>query len=398
MDVFIYTFLLLGSATFMGHLLFRIKMPQIIGEILGGILVGPVLLLILSLVFAKEKPEIIRYFSHEHASLMMQSIIDFSAVFIMLGAGLEIDIRDLLKAGRASFLTAVFGVIVPFSLGVYVGQNLLHLSLIGSLYIATSLSITAVALSVATLIQIGKLSTQVGMTIVGAAVVDDILGIIVLSVLTSLHSGNNVEIASLVFIFVKAFLFVGLSIWLGPVAGKFIFKKIEHLGLNERLSIILIWVFVFSMLAHFVKLHLMIGAFLGGLTIREYLRSNEVESIERWIWGFFAPLFFAWTGFSVTFSGGSLGMPLIYITSAAFIGKIFGGAIGAFLGGINFKHSIIVGIGMNGRAAVELVIANIALLNGIINREIYSAIVFMAIITAISTPILLKISAEKLKL
>ncbi|MCD6397840.1 MAG: cation:proton antiporter [Spirochaetaceae bacterium] len=398
MDVFIYTFLLLGSATYMGHLLSRIKMPQIIGEILGGILVGPVLLLILSLVFAKEKPEIIRYFSHEHASLMMQSIIDFSAVFIMLGAGLEIDIRDLLKAGKASFLTAVFGVIVPFLLGVYVGQNLLHLSLIGSLYIATSLSITAVALSVATLIQIGKLSTQVGMTIVGAAVVDDILGIIVLSVLTSLHSGNNVEISSLVFIFVKAFLFVGLSIWLGPVAGKFIFKKIEHLGLNERLSIILIWVFIFSMLAHFVKLHLMIGAFLGGLTIREYLRSNEVESIERWIWGFFAPLFFAWTGFSVTLSGGSLGMSLIYITSAAFIGKIFGGAIGAFLGGIKFKHSIIVGIGMNGRAAVELVIANIALLNGIISREIYSAIVFMAIITAISTPILLKISAEKLKL
>lgn len=382
----------------MGHLMVRLKQPEILGEILGGILVGPVALFLLSLLFVREKPEIIRYFSHEEASPLLQSIIDYSAVFIMLGAGLEIDRKDLIKAGRASVLTAVFGVIVPFSMGFYVGKVLLHLSLLASLYIATALSITAVALSVATLIQLGKLNTKPGITIIGAAVVDDILGIIILSVLTSLKSGGELQSFHLLLIFLKALAFIGISIIAGPWVGRFVFRNSENISSNERLSLVLIWVFVFSMIAHIVNLHVMIGAFLGGLTAREYLRSTEVENIERWIWGFFAPLFFAWTGFSVTLSGSSLGLSLLYIVLAAFAGKIIGGSIGALLGGIRPKHSIIVGIGMNGRAAVELVIANIALMEGIISREIYSSIVFMAIITAVSTPLLLNLSIKKLKL
>ncbi len=398
MDVFVYTFLLLGAATYMGHLMVRLKQPEILGEILGGILVGPVALFLLSLVFAREKPEIIRYFSHEEASPLLQSIIDYSAVFIMLGAGLEIDRKDLIKAGRASVLTAVFGVIVPFSMGFYVGKILLGLSLLASLYIATALSITAVALSVATLIQLGKLNTKPGITIIGAAVVDDILGIIILSVLTSLKSGGELQSFHLLLIFLKALAFIGISIIAGPWIGRLVFRNSENISSNERLSLVLIWVFVFSMIAHIVNLHVMIGAFLGGLTAREYLRSTEVENIERWIWGFFAPLFFAWTGFSVTLSGSSLGLSLLYIVGAAFAGKIIGGSIGALLGGMRPKHSIIVGIGMNGRAAVELVIANIALMEGIISREIYSSIVFMAIITAVSTPLLLNLSIKKLKL
>ncbi|RKX91317.1 MAG: hypothetical protein DRP59_08110 [Spirochaetes bacterium] len=398
MDVFVYTFLLLGAATYMGHLMVRLKQPEILGEILGGILVGPVALLLLSLIFANEKPEIVRYFSHEEASPLLQSIIDYAAVFIMLGAGLEIDRKDLIKAGKASILTAIFGVIVPFSMGFYVGKVLLDLPLLASLYIATALSITAVALSVATLIQLGKLNTKPGITIIGAAVVDDILGIIILSVLTSLKNGGDLESSYLLLKFLKALVFIGVSITAGPWIGRFVFRNSENISSNERLSLVLIWVFVFSMAAHIVNLHLMIGAFLGGLTAREYLRSTEVENIEQWIWGFFAPLFFAWTGFSVTLSGSSLGLSLLYIVLAAFAGKIIGGSIGAILGGIRPKHSIIVGIGMNGRAAVELVIANIALMEGIISREIYSSIVFMAIITAVSTPLLLNLSIKKLKL
>jgi len=398
MDVFVYTFLLLAAATYMGHLMVKFKQPEIAGEILGGVIVGPAALFVLSLIFVHEKPEIVRYFSHEEASVLLQSLIDFAAVFIMLGAGLEIDRKSLLKAGKASVLTTVFDVTVSFTLGFYVGDKLLHLPLLASLYIATSVSITAVALSVATLIEIGKLNTKPGLTIIGAAVVDDILGITILSVLTSLSSGNSLELKVIFFIFIKALLFIGLSIVIGPILGKMIFSRTEHLSLNERLSIILIWVFVFSMAAHLVKLHLMIGAFLGGLTIREHLRHNDVENIERWIWGFFAPLFFAWIGFSVTISGTSVGLSLLYIVLAAFIGKIFGGSLGALIGGIKPKYSLIVGIGMNGRAAVELVIANIALNNGIISRGIYSSVVFMAIIAAISTPFLLKFACKKLNL
>ena len=396
MDVFVYTFLLLASALFFGHLMIRLKQPQIVGEIIGGIIVGPVLLLILPKIFVPEGHAILRFFSHEEASDLMKAVIDFSGVFLMLGAGLETDLSDLLKVGKEAVLTAIFGVVVPFSLGYFASIKLLNLSTTASLYIAASVSITAVALSVATLIQIGKLNTKVGMTIIGAAVVDDIIGIVILSILTSIgNTGEIPHIGFLMKLILISVLFVVLSIALGPILGRFIFSKVEKLSLNERLSIVLLWVFVFSMLAHMAGLHLIIGAFFGGLTVRSFLRKGEIETIERWIWGFFAPLFFSWTGFSIVLSKEAFGLPLLVIVGVAFVGKIFGGALGAFISGIPLKKSLVVGIGMNARAAVELVVANIALNQGIINRPIYTSIVFMAMITSITTPILLKTFAEK---
>jgi len=396
MDVFVYTFLLLASALFFGHLMIRLKQPQIVGEIIGGIIVGPVLLLILPKIFVPEGHAILRFFSHEEASDLMKAVIDFSGVFLMLGAGLETDLSDLLKVGKEAVLTAIFGVVVPFSLGYFASIKLLNLSTTASLYIAASVSITAVALSVATLIQIGKLNTKVGMTIIGAAVVDDIIGIVILSILTSIgNTGEIPHIGFLMKLILISVLFVVLSIALGPILGRFIFSKIEKLSLNERLSIVLLWVFIFSMFAHMAGLHLIIGAFFGGLTVRSFLRKGEIETIERWIWGFFAPLFFSWTGFSIVLSKEAFGLPLLVIVGVAFVGKIFGGALGAFISGIPLKKSLVVGIGMNARAAVELVVANIALNQGIINRPIYTSIVFMAMITSITTPILLKTFAEK---
>ncbi len=396
MDVFVYTFLLLASALFFGHLAIRLNQPQIVGEIFGGIVVGPLMLLILPGIFVPEGHEILRFFSHEEASPFMKSLIDFSGVFLMLGAGLEINISDLVRAGKSATLTAVFGVVTPFALGYYTSIYILHLSFTASLYIATSVSITAVALSVATLIQIGKLNTRAGITIVGAAVVDDIIGIILLSVLTSISTTGSIPNAvTIVKVFTVPIVFVGVSVWLGPIIGNFVFGKTERLSVNERLSIVLLWVFIFSMLAYMSGLHVIIGAFIGGITVRTFLRKTESDSIERWIWGFFAPLFFAWTGFSVIFSKEAFGLPLLIIVAVAFVGKIVGGGFGAFISGIPIKQSFVVGIGMNARAAVELIVANIALMQGIINRNIYSSIVFMAMITALATPIMLKKFGER---
>lgn len=282
MDVFVYTFLLLASALFFGHMMMRLKQPQIVGEIIGGIIVGPVLLFILPKLFVPEGHAILRFFSHEEASDLMKAVIDFNGVFLMLGAGLETDLSDLLKVGKEALMTAIFGVVVPFSLGYFVSTHFLNLSVTASLYIAASVSITAVALSVATLIQIGKLNTRVGMTIIGAAVVDDIIGIVILSVLTSIgKTGEIPHLGFLMKVLLISVLFVALSITIGPILGRFIFSRIEKLSLNERLSIVLLWVFVFSMLAHMAGLHLIIGAFFGGLTVRNFLRKGEIESIEK---------------------------------------------------------------------------------------------------------------------
>jgi Kef-type K+ transport system membrane component KefB len=165
---------------------------------------------------------------------------------------------------------------------------------------------------------------------------------------------------------------------------------------QERFSFFILFVLLFSILSHFAGLHLVIGAFLAGLIIGPFLKLSEKENLSNWIWGLFAPLFFAWVGFSVKFSLGAFGVPLLLICGAAFVGKILGSGGGAFLSGIRPVESLAVGFGMNGRAAVELVIADIALRSGVIHRDIFSAVVFMAILSAVSTPLLMRMMARRI--
>jgi len=338
------------------------------------------------------------FLSAEYASAKLASLIDFASIMIMFGAGLETDISVLFSTIKNGLLTAVGGVIFPFSLGVIIFKNLLHLGLLASLYLGAAVSITAVALSVATLIQLKKLNTKVGMTIVVAAVLDDIIGVIILSVIMNLTKGaGNFSIRHILIMIMIAGAFVTLSLLLGQFGKKLkkhfhIFMKTPH----ERLSIFLLFLFLFSIIAHFAGLHLVIGAFLAGLIIGPFLKLSEKENLSNWIWGFFAPLFFAWVGFSVEFSLSAIGIPLLLIIAIAFTGKIIGAGSGALLSGIKPVESFVVGVGMNGRAAVELIIAEIALRNGIIKRDLFSSVVFMAILAAITTPILLKLLATKI--
>ena len=174
METFAYVFLLVGLAIYLGNLAKKLKQPRIVGEILAGIIVGPLLVFIATFIF-HEGHRIHIFLSTEYASTKLSSLVDFAGIMIMFGAGLETDLSALFSSAKHGLLTALGGVVVPFSLGFLVGKYFLHLELLASLYIGAAVSITAVALSVATLIQLKKLSTKVGMTIIVAAVIDDII-------------------------------------------------------------------------------------------------------------------------------------------------------------------------------------------------------------------------------
>ena len=139
----------------------------------------------------------------------------------------------------------------------------------------------------------------------------------------------------------------------------------------------------------------MIGAFIAGMAVREVLSRAEMDIISKWSFGFFGPLFFSWVGFSVTFSGEVLSLFLPLLIVVAFAGKIIGGFIGGKIAGLSTRSSLIVGTGMNARAAVELVVAQVALEGSIINRDIFSSIVLMAVFAALFTPIMLKYAVKK---
>ena len=394
MFAFVFTVLLLSFAIIMGNRFERIRQPAVVGNIVGGMLVGPILILFLSL-FLPYTQSVVSFLSVEYADKYMEVLIDFSVVILMFGAGLEVDLRALRHAGKRAILIALCGVIFPFLFGYLIGESF-SLTLLASLYIGAALSITAVALSVTTLMQLGVLQKDYGIAIVGAAVIDDIIGTFILTILLGMEKyGSIPPTGELIYTILIAFGFVFAGIYLGPFVARYVFQRVGRFTSEERLGISLIFIFVFAILADIAGLHAMIGAFIAGMAVREVLTRQEMDIISRWSFGFFGPLFFAWVGFSVTFSGEVISIFLPLMVLAAFAGKIIGGFVGAKLSGLNTKSSFIVGIGMNARAAVELVVAQVALEGNIITRDVFSAIVIMAIITALSTPIMLRYAVKK---
>ncbi len=384
---FVYVLILLTSATYLGHLSEKLGQPRIVGQIAGGIIVGPITLILIRPYLGVP---ILSFFSRDRVNDEIQILIDFGRIFLMLGAGIETDLSRLFETGKNAFASAIGGMILPLSLG-YGAGILLGLDLLGRLFLAVSLSITAVALSVSVLIEMGKLNTDTGSTIIGAAVIDDVLGIFLLSILLSMiEIGKIPSTTVLIKEILIAITFVILSLYIAPkIIQKFRYK-ITRLPKNESLGIIICIVTGFSLGAELSGLHAMIGSYIAGLVIGPIIGEQEEEELRTWIWGFFAPIFFAWIGFSMSISRAAFGVPLLLITLIAFVGKIFGSGIGALLSGLKPNNALLVGIGMNARGAIELIVAEIAIEAGIISNEIFSSIILMAIITSITTPIAMK--------
>jgi Kef-type K+ transport system membrane component KefB len=260
-----------------------------------------------------------------------------------------------------------------------------------SLFVGGALSITAVAISLTTLIQIDAIRTRFGITILNAAIADDVIGILVLSFLLSFaRTGDLPNFLQVGGTIIVSVAFVLLVVLVLPKLSGFIFSGIRKERVTEGIGFSILVAGLVAVGAHLMGLHLMIGALLGGMAVRDSLPAAHREALNRWSFGFFAPVFFAWVGFSVTFAGKAFSLFTIAIIVLGFMGKFLGAGLGAKLSGLKWSESMLVGIGMNGRAGVELVLVAIALQMGLINRDIYSAVVYTAIVMSLLTPVLLK--------
>jgi Kef-type K+ transport system membrane component KefB len=399
MEAVLYLLLLLISAIFFGKVMERYGQPTIVGNILGGLFVGPFLLFLLNAFNSQAETsiidEMITFMEPETVEREVFFLVDLSVIMLMFASGMETRIKDFIASFRTGILTAAMGIIIPFAFGflgayLYLGDTLV------AFYVGAALSITAVALSIATLIQIDGIRTRYGMTIVNAAIVDDIIGIIILSVLLSISAtGHAPGIISIGGTILLSIIFVAISLFLVPKLLKKIYGNLKELRTTEKVGIGILMAGLFAVIAHVMGLHLMIGAFLGGMAIRDSLTSRTKQSLSRWSFGFFAPVFFAWVGFSVTLSGLALSPMVPLLIVLGFSGKLIGAGLGAKISGLTWAESIMVGVGMNGKAAVELVLASVALQAGIIERDLYSAVVIFAAFMAISTPMILKWTKNK---
>jgi len=373
-------FVVLISAQILGFLAKRVGQPVLVGQVLAGVLLGP---MFLGLV---EYSEFISFLAR------------IGIFFLMFITGLEMQVKKLEKNMKTAFLTAIGGVVLPFLFGFLVGRHF-GLSSIVSSFLGAALSITAVGVSADILLELKKFGTKIGQTIIGAAIIDDIFGIMVLSVIVGVvQAGISVSFLKGLFtIFFEIggfFLFVAVF---GYLLIPLIRKYTHFLKDREAMfTIALIFLAIFGLGASFVGLQGVIGAFFAGLLLNYAIENERAEQLlfkefKYIAFGIFTPFFFFIIGVMFDFKT-LIAFPLFafMVLCAAVSGKILGGAIGSRIGHDSWKESVAIGVGMNFRGAVELVVLEIGRQAGIIPESIFSVIVAIALITTVITPPLLK--------
>jgi len=383
--------LLLFSAKIFAELFHRIKLPIVLGEILAGIIIGPYALGGLPLF--NGEPLVILDETIRH-------IGELAAIVILFVAGLEITPREFLRGGASSFTVGALGVIAPFFVG-YIIFSLYGLDALETLLIATALTATSIAISIQVLTSLGKMQTREARLILGAAIVDDILAIAVLSVvLTMLQTGNTTpDIMEITFLILKILgLFVALLI-----SSILIVPRILH---RERLwksqgSIEGITTAIFfgaAGIAALVGLSPIVGAFAIGMAVASTRLIKQVEEYVHKLQIIFAPLFFAIIGAQVDLRGINLDVLLIagIMISVAIATKIVGCGLPSLIFLKNDKNKAMrVGIGMVSRGEVGLIIAGVGATSGVLSGDTYTAIIVMVAVTTIITPIWLKKAYQK---
>lgn len=378
--------LILFAASVAGMLAKMVNMPPVLGQILIGIVLGPTVLGIL-----KGDGE----FIHDVAQL--------GVVFLMFLAGLETDLKELKSSGKGASMIAFGGILLPFVLGALIpylffkqyipGEND-HFKLLGAIYIGTILTATSVSISVSVLRDMNQLASKQGISILGGAIIDDVLGIIMLAVVSGMvHPDGDGNIGGLL---LRMLIFFVGSIIIGFIISKVITKYAQKAHWRDRIitfSIILCFLFAFG--AELFSIAAITGAYAAGVIIASTpYRHRVVSEIQSIAYALFTPIFFVSIGLSAEITSevfNYLGYALV-IVAIAILGKMVGCFIGAKVSGFNRKQSVQVGIGMIARAEVALIVANQGFHSGIISNETFTSIVTLVVLSTIITPPLLKLA------
>jgi Kef-type K+ transport system membrane component KefB len=394
MSLIVAILLLLVVSRVAAELAERFGQPAMIGEIIAGLILGPALLNLI------------------HQSPELTAIADIGLLMLVLLAGMEISLNQLFDAfsGRNLWIS-IMGFVVPFAFGLGLGVAL-GLDANRTIFVGLCISITALPVSIRILMDIGRLQTTIGQRIIGAAIANDVVALLVLGVIVNANTsqaGWRDVVVSAGMPTAKVVLFMAAVV----LAGKAINKAAsmahldewrESLGSRVRVkepvfAATLLFVVVFAALAEALGLHFVVGAFFGSVLLsHELLGPQQFEQARKTAsavsMGFLAPLFFASIGLAFDPSGLSDVWLTIGVVVVAFVGKILSGRLGGWLAGMSAKESWALGMGLNGRGIMELVVARIGLSTGLIGAGLFSVLVLMGMITTIVTPTLLKRAFE----
>ncbi|MHB8754471.1 MAG: cation:proton antiporter [Candidatus Acidiferrales bacterium] len=388
--------LLLIVSRMIGEIVERFGQPAMIGEIAAGILLGPS---VLKLV---------------HFTPEIKALADLGVLLLVFLAGMEMELDVLWKSFRGrGALVGLSGFLVPLILGIGVGIAF-GMDRTREIFVGLCIAITALPVSVRILMDLGKLQTDIGQKIIAAAVMNDVISLLMLGVIVDVKGAASRSVfASLALALLKAIVFMAGFITVSRLikrhSGKrfvrsrnLVDRLVVHLKGKESLfAVVFLFVMAFAAFSQILGLDFIVGAFFGSMLLSYAVlgRANfqEVQKTASNVtMGFLGPIFFAAIGLEFDASSLRHWTLVAAVLVAAFASKIFGGYLGGRMAKMSSDESWALGIGLNGRGIMELVIANIALSRGFIDEELFTVLILMATVTTLVTPFLLKRAYSRL--
>lgn len=362
--------IILLASKIAGDISVKLGQPSVLGKLLIGVLLGPAVLGLVS------------------DTKTLEELSQIGVILLMFIAGLETDINGFRRTWKASTFVGISGIIVPLFAG-YLAGIFMNMTPIEALFLGLLLSATSVSISVQALKELNKMQSKEGTTILGAAVIDDVLVIIALAFLMSMAGG---EVNLSIMIIKKVLYFAGAILVAWKVV-PWVLKKFATLKVTESLvSAALIICFLFSYAAEMTGVAAIIGAYIAGIAISqtEY-KHNIFEKVETISYSIFVPVFFTSIGVAVSFTGMAENIWLIIgLSILAILTKLIGAAIGAKMARFSWNSCLGIGSAMVSRGEVALIIATIGLETKLISQELFAVLVVVVLVTTIVTPPMMK--------
>lgn len=372
-QVLLNLFIMLAAAKLMAEIFERLQQPAVVGEILAGVLIGPSVL------------------GWVELSHVIQILAEIGVIFLLFNVGLETKPSAILRVGARAAIVAVSGVILPFVCG-YFFMRLWGENTIQSLFIGTAMVATSVGITVRVLSAMGVLDAPTSRVILGAAVIDDVLGLIVLAIVSNTATGtvNYLDIAG------TAALALGFTVAVALVGGPIVSRSVTHIAtlrINEPIYIVgVVLCLGLAVVAADLGVSAIIGAFLAGMALSEATADNHaVHHQTNGVTEFLVPFFLVSVGMQVRLDALTTPAAIVLalvITAIAILTKFIGCGVASW--GLGLRRMMQVGVGMAPRGEVGIVVAQLGLSMGVINDTLYAVVIFMAVATTIIAPIFLR--------
>ena len=387
--------LMLVASRGLGDLVKRFGQAAVIGELISGVVLGPS-------IFGRIAPSAYQavFAGDPIPGHLLEAFGWIGAILLLLFIGLETDLKILRGQGKPAAFVSTFGMAIPLASGLWLGlmlpANYLTAPgtrLIFALFMAVAMSVSAVPVIAKILVELGLMQRELGLVILGAGIIDDSVGWLMLSLVAGLAASGSLKGSSVAILLGETAAFVTFCYFIGARMVAWALRWVDdHVAAEHgRFSSLVVLALACAIVTQAIGLHAVFGGFVAGLMLSRSprLRKEERAQLEAVTMGFLAPLFFAYSGMQANLSSlSSPGIPM-FILAVACVAKLLGCSIGGLLGGLSWRETMAVAVGMNARGGMGIIVALLGLSLGILTPTIYTTLVMIAVLTSLATPPLL---------